>query len=155
MSGTRRTPLARPRPHVPLWAIVLVTAATVVGSFSALLGGTAAASGPVRAAPSSLTASDGGTSFAARAGYSPTLAVGVDNVGPASGAVPVSVTFAQPLTPSAYDAAISYFRSEGLAVTSTVSDRMTVGLSGTAAAVSQCHAPLTSLARQACRVSVS
>ncbi len=140
MSGTRRSPPKLAWSRVPLWAIVVLAAATVVGSFGPLLEGTAAASAPIAGTPSSPSASNGATSFAARAGYSPTLPAGVDAIGPASGTLPVSVTFEQPLSPSAYDAAIAYFRSEGLTVTSTVADRISVGLSGTATAVGQAFA---------------
>ena len=74
-------------------------------------------------------------SFGSRAGYSPTYLAEVGDALPASGTVPVEVTFVSPLTVAAYDAALALFRADGMRVTATDPDRLSVGLAGAAALV--------------------
>jgi kumamolisin len=76
-----------------------------------------------------------GSLFAERAGYSPHYAAEVADAGPATGAVPIVVTFAAPLPPAAYADTLSYFRSAGLRPTTQPADRITLGLTGPAAGV--------------------
>jgi len=81
------------------------------------------------------TAAGGASSFAGRAGYSPSLLTDLDGPRAATSAVPVELTFFAPLTAPAYGAAEAYFEARGLSVTGTVADRLSLSLTGPAAAV--------------------
>ena len=75
------------------------------------------------------------TAFAARAGYSPSYAAESSNVHPASGTVPVAVTFDAPLGAAAYAQALTYFVAHGLRPRSLDPNRLSVELSGPASSV--------------------
>jgi len=77
----------------------------------------------------------GSSSFAARAGYSPSLLADLDGPRAATSTVPVGLTFFAPLSASAYAAVETYFRALGVSVSGTVADRLSLSLTGPAAQV--------------------
>ena len=90
--------------------------------------------GPSPAAPEAWLGVEDG-SFGPRAGYSPIYLTEVGDARPASGSIPLEVTFVASLPAVAYDAALALFRADGLRVTTTDPDRVSVGLEGAAAEV--------------------
>jgi hypothetical protein len=121
--GPRRTAIAA--------ALAVVCA---VGPLLGLAGDPSRGPGPGPAVLEAQLAVEAG-SFGSRAGYSPAYLAEVGDAHPASGTVPVEVTFVRPLTAVAYDAALALFRADGLRVTATDADRLSVGLQGAAALV--------------------
>jgi kumamolisin len=76
-----------------------------------------------------------GASFASRAGYSPSYATEASDVRPASGSVPVALTFLAPLSTTGYDRAVAYFVGHGLRARSVDPNRLSLELTGPASAV--------------------
>jgi len=103
---------------------------------STLVGGTAAATqtlGP-RTPPVS-TSLGAASAFSSRAGFSAASLAELVGPHPATGTLPVDVTFTHPLSRAAYAAAIAYFTGEGLRITQAVPNHLSVLLEGPAPAV--------------------
>jgi len=73
--------------------------------------------------------------FAARASYEPWYGAEVSEARPASGTVPIEVTFARALSPEGYATALAFFRAGGLLIRSADPARLFVDLQGSAAQV--------------------